>query len=149
MKYLFPLFIVLFSISCQKKKIEEQAKKDDEILKQYISDHNLNAVPTGTGLYYVIDNQGTGINPTKTSQVKIYYKGYFTDGSVFDECDSTGIILGLNQVIDGWTEGIPYFKEGGNGKLLIPSALGYGPNGTQGIPKNSVLVFDIHLIHVY
>jgi FKBP-type peptidyl-prolyl cis-trans isomerase len=34
--------------------------------------------------------------------------------------------FGLQQVIKGWTEGIPYFKEGGSGVLLIPSSLGYG-----------------------
>ena len=51
-------------------------------------------------------------------------------------------------MIEGWKEGIPYFKEGGVGKLLIPSALGYGPNGNSGIPPNSVLIFDIGLIDV-
>jgi FKBP-type peptidyl-prolyl cis-trans isomerase len=54
----------------------------------------------------------------------------------------------LQNVILGWTEGIPYFKEGGSGKLLIPSALAYGPNGTTGIPPNSVLIFEIELIEV-
>ena len=44
--------------------------------------------------------------------------------------------------------GIPYFKEGGSGKLLIPSALAYGPNGTTGIPPHSVLIFEIELIEV-
>jgi FKBP-type peptidyl-prolyl cis-trans isomerase len=51
-------------------------------------------------------------------------------------------------VISGWTEGIPKFKEGGVGKLFLPSALAYGEQGTNGIPSNSVLVFDIHLIDV-
>jgi FKBP-type peptidyl-prolyl cis-trans isomerase FkpA len=37
----------------------------------------------------------------------------------------------LQQVIKGWTEGIPYFKEGGSGVLLIPSSLGYG-SSTRG-----------------
>ncbi|MFT5602342.1 MAG: FKBP-type peptidyl-prolyl cis-trans isomerase FkpA, partial [Flavobacteriales bacterium] len=47
-----------------------------------------------------------------------------------------------------WTEGIPYFKEGGSGILLIPSHLGYGKSGTSGIPGNSVLIFDVKLIEV-
>jgi FKBP-type peptidyl-prolyl cis-trans isomerase len=51
-------------------------------------------------------------------------------------------------VIPGWTSGIPYFKEGGYGKLLIPSALGYGPSGSGSIPPNTVLVFDVKLIQV-
>jgi FKBP-type peptidyl-prolyl cis-trans isomerase FkpA len=83
-----------------------------------------------------------------TSDVKVAYKGYFTDGSVFDESSAAGITFNLQGVIAGWTEGIPFFKEGGTGKLLLPSALGYGKSGTNGIPKNSVLIFDIELLQV-
>lgn len=146
------LFTLLFGVlifgSCAKKKAKEQAKADEEIIKQYIIDHNLNATASGTGLYYVIENQGTGGSCNSFSSVRVSYKGYLTDGSVFDESDVDGISFGLQQVIKGWTEGIPYFKEGGNGKLLIPSALGYGKQGNSGIPANSVLIFDVKLIEV-
>jgi FKBP-type peptidyl-prolyl cis-trans isomerase FkpA len=54
----------------------------------------------------------------------------------------------LNQVILGWREGITYFKEGGEGILLIPSDLGYGDSGSGSIPGGAVLVFDINLIRV-
>lgn len=147
---MFPLLILLLiNVSCGKKKAEEQAKKDDEIILKYINDHNLTATKTASGLYYVIETNGGGQNPSSNSQVRVAYKGYFTTGEVFDESDASGIIFGLQQVIEGWTEGIPYFKEGGTGKLLIPSALAYGEKGTQGIPGNTVLIFDIHLIDVY
>ncbi|MCX6297073.1 MAG: FKBP-type peptidyl-prolyl cis-trans isomerase, partial [Bacteroidetes bacterium] len=59
-----------------------------------------------------------------------------------------GITFGLNEVIKGWTEGIPYFKKGGKGKLIIPADLGYGSDDYNGIPGNSVLIFDIKLIDV-
>ena len=45
-------------------------------------------------------------------------------------------------MILGWQEGITYFKEGGEGVLLIPSSLAYGSNGTGPIPGGAVLVFD-------
>ena len=91
---------------------------------------------------------GTGAQPTASSNVTVAYKGYFTDGNVFDESKAEGISFGLNQVIKGWTEGIPFFKEGGNGVLLIPSHLGYGSNGSGPIPGGSVLVFNVKLIKV-
>lgn len=150
MKHILPLLLLFFiSGSCAKKKAEEQAKKDEEIIVKYIADHNLTATATGTGLYYVIETTGGGQNPESNSQVRVAYKGYFTTGEVFDESEATGIIFGLQEVIKGWTEGIPYFKEGGSGKLLIPSALAYGPNGKGGIPGNTVLIFDINLIDVF
>lgn len=115
---------------------------------QYISDNNLNAQKTDSGLYYVINNEGTGTRPTASSNVTVAYKGYLLDDTVFDESDSNGISFGLNQVIPGWTEGIQLFKEGGDGVLLIPSNLGYGNSGNSSIPGGAVLVFDVKLISV-
>ena len=70
-------------------------------------------------MYYIIENQGTGDRPTSNSNVTVAYKGYFLDGSVFDQSSSEGITFNLQQVISGWTEGIAYFNEGGKGILLV------------------------------
>ena len=147
MKYFIPLFLltIIFS-SCNREK--RQAKKDEESITKYISNNHLNAIATGTGLYYVIDVVGTGVQPNSSSQVTVAYKGYYTDGSVFDESSSAGLTFSLSGVIQGWTEGIPYFRKGGKGKLLIPSKLGYGREGSGSVPGNTVLIFDINLIDV-
>ena len=144
--YITLLFAVLVFTSCSKdSSFEPQTEAD--ILK-YIEDNSLNATKTDSGLYYVINNEGTGSTPTSTSQVLVAYKGYFLDGSVFDQSDSNGVSFGLDQVIEGWTEGITYFKEGGDGTLLVPYYLGYGINGYSVIPGGSILAFDINLINV-
>jgi FKBP-type peptidyl-prolyl cis-trans isomerase len=49
-------------------------------------------------------------------------------------------------VISGWQEGIPKFQKGGKGKLIIPSNMAYGRQSQPGIPKNSILVFDVALL---
>jgi FKBP-type peptidyl-prolyl cis-trans isomerase FkpA len=126
--------------------VEYSAENDVEILK-YIADNQLNATKTASGLYYVIDEPGTGKQPTSTSNVTVAYKGYYTDKKVFDQ-SATGVTLDLQRVIKGWTEGIPYFKEGGSGKLLIPANLGYGSYDNSSIPGGSVLIFDVKLISV-
>jgi FKBP-type peptidyl-prolyl cis-trans isomerase FkpA len=150
MKFLYPLLaLALILGSCAKKKAEKQAKTDDDIIKQYVSDQGLTATKTSSGLYVVIDNIGTGIGCNSNATVKASYKGYFTSGEVFDSSSAAGIDFDLQSVIKGWTEGIPYFKEGGNGKLLIPSALGYGTSGNSSIPANTVLIFDVKLIDVF
>lgn len=130
------------------KKAEEQAAEDDRLIQDYIEANNLNAIKTESGLYYVIDQQGTGPACNSTSDVRVAYTGYFLDGIIFDGSDQQGITFNLGGVIEGWRQGIPFFNEGGTGKLLIPSALGYGPSGSNSIPPNTVLVFDIHLIEV-
>ncbi|MBL4706165.1 MAG: FKBP-type peptidyl-prolyl cis-trans isomerase [Flavobacteriales bacterium] len=149
MKYIGPLLIALFLLSaCSKKRAEKQAEEDEQIILDYIADQGLTAVATGTGLYYVINDAGTGTQPVSSSDVTVAYKGYFTDGNVFDESTAAGITFNLQGVIQGWTEGIPKLKEGGDGILLIPSALGYGSNGSGSIPGNTVLIFDVELIDV-
>ena len=142
---LFLLIGVIFT-ACNKE--EKQAALDEEIITNYISDNNLNAISTGSGLYIVISNEGTGESCNASSNVIVDYKGYLTNGTIFDESTSAGITCNLGNMITGWTEGIPYFREGGNGILLIPSALGYGDQANGGIPANSVLIFDISLLEV-
>lgn len=150
MNYLLPLlFASLLFSACKKKDTEgDQAAKDEATIKQYISDNNLNATATGSGLYIVTSNPGNGASCNSSSNVKVSYKGYFTNGEVFDQSSVAGITFNLQNVIKGWTEGIPHFKEGGSGILLIPSALGYGANGNSSIPGNTVLIFEITLIDV-
>ena len=141
------LFTLLF-ISCSSDdEVNFEPQTEADIIK-YITDNNLNAQKSSSGLYYVINNEGSGARPTGTSNVTVAYKGYFLDGSVFDQSNASGISFGLNQVIAGWTEGITYFKEDGEGVLLVPSNLGYGSSGNSSIPGGAVLVFDIRLISV-
>ena len=121
---------------------------DEDIILQYISDNNLNAEPTGSGLYYVINSTGNGEFPNINSLVTVAYKGTLTDGTTFDQSSSNGITFTLSNVIQGWQEGIPLFSEGGSGILLIPSALGYGSQSVGNIPENSVLIFEVTLLNV-
>jgi FKBP-type peptidyl-prolyl cis-trans isomerase FkpA len=139
--------ILLTGTSC-KKNVISQETADDNIIKKYISDNGLSATATGSGLYYVITSQGKGAQPNSNSDVIVNYKGYLTNGAVFDQSKTGGLAISLTEVIKGWQEGIPYFKKGGKGKLLIPSALGYGSTAKSSIPANSVLIFDIELLDV-
>ena len=149
MKYtLLALFITLF-VSCNSDDGPiDYTEVNEQEIKDYIAEHDLDAARSDTGLYYVIDEIGSGAQPTPSSNVTVAYKGYFTGGGVFDPGNANGISFDLNRVIVGWTEGITYFNEGGNGLLLIPSHLGYGPNGRGTIPGGAVLIFDIDLISV-
>ena len=151
MKYSLMALAFTILISCESDKKSEDidyVAKNDQEITAYIAENNLEAQKSNSGLYYVINEEGTGAQPTATSNVTVAYKGYYLNGKVFDQSDENGISFGLQQVIKGWTEGIPYFKEGGNGILLVPAHLGYGNNNYSGIPGGSVLIFDVSLISV-
>ncbi len=137
----------MICISCLKNDESNNNQTEADIIK-YIEYHNLDAEKSNTGLYFVIEVQGDGAKPNINSNVTVSYKGYYLDGTVFDQSNEDGISFNLTQVIPGWTEGITYFNEGGEGMLLIPPHLGYGSNSHGSIPGGSVLVFDIKLLSV-
>ena len=153
MKYSLITLVFVFLISCisnddsAEPEIDYTAQNEQEIL-DYIQDNNLVAEKSNSGLYYVINEIGTGAQPDLESNVTVVYKGYFTDETVFDESDSDGISFDLRQLIPGFAEGITYFKEGGNGTLIIPSRLAYGNQGSGPIPPGEVILFDVELISV-
>jgi FKBP-type peptidyl-prolyl cis-trans isomerase len=148
MKNLLLVLIVMISVSACKKK-DKQEDVDKEIILKYIADHNLNAIEGEEGLFYVVDEAGSGDACKSNSTIKTTYKGYLTNGNVFDEGTIDNFALG--NAIRGWQLGMPKYKEGGNGILLIPSHLGYGANGSLSgsIPGNAVIIFDVELIKVY
>jgi FKBP-type peptidyl-prolyl cis-trans isomerase FkpA len=128
---------------------QHQANREKKAIEKYISEKGWSASMTESGIYCIMDEEGTGANPGTTSSVTVSYKGYLLDnGTVFDESPVTGITFSLSQVIRGWKEGIPLFRQGGRGKLIIPSRLAYGRHQNGRIPPNSVLVFEVTLVDV-
>ena len=145
---LLSCLIIVLLFACKKDDSVDQQAVDRQIIRDYITENNLTVDSTESGLYYIIENPGVGENPTLSNTVKVEYKGYLTNGNVFDQTQAgQPIEFGLNQVIAGWQEGIQLFKPGGNGMLLIPSHLGYGTRGAgTSIPPNTVILFDVELV---
>ena len=96
---------------------------------------------------------GTGAEVTATSKVAVTYKGWLTDGTLFDQTktDASGKIqpfvfqMGAKQVIPGWEQGVAGMKVGGKRRVIVPPAVGYGQAGQGPIPANAVLVFDVEV----
>ncbi len=96
---------------------------------------------------------GKGDAASAKSTVTVNYTGAVAaTGIIFQSSLDSGqpATFPLNQVIKGWSEGIPGMKAGGVRRLLIPAALAYGANPPQGsgIPANADLVFDVTLIKI-
>jgi len=148
-KLFFTLLATCFIfISCDDDDdVADQLRKDKKIIEEYLEENNLTAQSTKSGLYYIIDEEGTGDRPNVFSIISVSYTGTLLDGTVFDQGEASEIPL--YSYIEGWQEGIPMFKEGGSGKLIVPSKLGYGAyenvTSYDTIPKNSVLLFEITL----
>ena len=108
-------------------------------------------------LYYLVEEEGTTVFPTRSDSVLTTYTGMTLDSLVFDSRKAV-IWLPLTDVITGWSYGFTHYKGGnkiinadesfyyegfGKGILFIPSGLAYGNRGSSGIAPNSPLVFEI------
>ncbi len=107
------------------------------------------------GLQYIDIKTGSGTAAKAGSTVTVEYTGWLkSTGKKFDSSFDRGgqpfdvTPLGQAQVIQGWNEGLMGAKAGGIRRLIIPSALGYGPQANGPIPANSVLIFDITVLAV-
>lgn len=102
---------------------------------------------------------GTGAEAAPGSVVSILYVGMLEDGTVFDSSANNNnqplvFQLGAEGIIPGFQIGVNGMKEGGERRIVIPAELGYGAEGvkdaagTQIIPGNARLVFDVRLVKV-
>ena len=125
---------------------------DDKILSDIIAKDKLNVQKTEKGVYVEIKNAGQGEVIDSGKVVTVDYKGMTLSGKIFDQSyDANGksmkpftFPVGQHQAIEGWDDGIKMFRNGGEGRLFIPSALAYGTRGAGAdILPNSCLVFEI------
>ncbi len=94
-----------------------------------------------------------GAEAKPNSTITVNYTGAVAaTGTIFESSLDSGqpATFGLNQVIKGWTQGVPGMRVNGHRRLLIPASLAYAGNPPpgSGIPTNADLVFDIVLLDV-
>lgn len=158
-KLLAPLVIAAIVFSSCMKNDNKCGFNDNNIivpdaemlaLEDSLAAHNITAIKHPSGFYYSISNPGTGQSVVNLcSNIFVNYKGKFFNGVIFDSTQA-GITANfqLGGVIEGWRKGIPLVKGGGDINLYIPPSLAYGAterNGLVPIPKNSYMVFEIHI----
>lgn len=105
-----------------------------------------------SGLKYTILTPGKSSQVAKAGdKVSVHYTGWLTSGKQFDSSVGKSpfeFTLGAGGVIAGWEEGVAGMKVGEKRKLVIPGKLGYGAAGTDGIPANATLIFEVELLGI-
>ncbi len=156
--------VVMVSVKSQQQMREEQEAHaaqqktiDDKILRDYFTANSISATRTNSGLYYLIEKEGTGQTARPGQAVTVNYTGRTMDGKIFDSntdpamghAEPFTFVVGQGMVIPGWDEGVSLFKKGTKAKLFIPSTLAYGQNSpSPAIPADAVLMFDIEVLKI-
>ncbi len=153
--------------TAQKAAIEERlmqelspentrAGKQRNDLINYAIDQVWDVQADSAGYFYQILAPGSGETIMEGDLVNLHYRGSFLNGTVFDDSRSRNKPLQfyVGQMIPGWNLALQKMKPGGAMRLLLPSALAYGPEGLLRAPADSlvgahqVLIFEIDNLQV-
>lgn len=130
---------------------------DDPLGPQYPEDTNFAAsleidleqmTRLPSGVYVQTLQAGEG-EPVQSGTITVGYTLWIPDGSQL-QAGSFPFTLGEGEVIPGFELGVLGMRVDEIRKLVIPSELAYGnnPPSGSGIPKHSVLIFQVQLISV-
>ena len=131
---------------------EAKIKPNIEEGRKFLAQNKLKpgVITTASGLQYEVIREGTGIKPAAVDTFVCHYRGTLLNGTEFDASYNRNqpLVMGVSQVIRGWTEGLQLMPVGSKYKFYIPYDLAYGTNDQGPIPGGSLLVFEVELLDV-
>ena len=147
------------------RRAKERPIREKAIIEKYLEEKGLEATESPDGIFQVVIEEGTGPKPQEGQCATVNYTVRLMDGTLIDTSDPEvakaedkfdgrrryqpyTFTVGNDQVIPGWHKGVPLVNKGGKSTLVLPSALGYGTRGRQGIAPNTILVFDIEVVDI-
>ncbi|SFE91040.1 FKBP-type peptidyl-prolyl cis-trans isomerase [Thermophagus xiamenensis] len=127
-------------------------EKEQEKIKQYVEDNQLDMHATGTGLWYRIDEPGTGDFIQKGQIVTLDYKIKLLDGTLCYDSEELGpkeFLVGRGGVESGLEEGILMLKNGGRALFIMPPHLAHGLIGDdEKIPSRAIIIYEVEVVDV-
>jgi peptidylprolyl isomerase len=110
-------------------------------------------IKTSSGLRYIVLKEGNGNLIKPKQKAELHYAGFLWNGTKFDSSYDKGIpysfTVGAGEVIAAWDEALQLMNKGRKLRILVPSQLGYGEQGSPPeIPRNARLIFDIELLEI-
>lgn len=122
------------------------------IIQRYLAKKNIKIQPDSTGAVLLESKPGNGNIPQKGDTVEVRLHGELLNGRIFDDTESYGGFAFTwgdeAQVIPGVRKVLSTMKEGGYAKIILPSRLAFGPEGSIGIvPAHTPVVYTIELLH--
>lgn len=144
--YSFALLGILVLLNSCKKEYETIESIDDAKIQAYIKQNNLTMTKDPSGFYYQVVQQGTGDVLQNKDSVFYTFNIKSLSGVVYQETKpytNYGTYLGYITPTPFRIAIANNLKRGGSVKLIIPSHLAFGKNGSGNIPSNEVVVAEV------
>lgn len=131
---------------------EKLVKSEEEKINDFIERYGWNMLNTGSGLRYLIYENGNGRLADTGNVVMLNYTLTLLNGDTIYTSHKNGkkeFLVGKGNVESGLEEAILLLKEGDRAKIIIPSHLAFGlPGDGDKIPAKATLVYDLELIQL-
>lgn len=158
---LLPIFICFGACDVYDETL--QSEQDRQLIEAYVISNGLVGTFDGSGVFIAIQDSGMVDSdtvrkqntPNRNDTIQVVYTGYLLDGTQIGSSGGQPVKLSnghyplLNELLEGWQEGLPYFQRQAFGEIIVPSPLAYGPYGTESIEPNSILRFEIEVRDFY
>lgn len=125
---------------------------EEEELKAFLDSSSLD-MNYQEGMYYVMEDTGEGDAIKGGDLVQVHYKGYFLNGQLFDSSYDSDKPLEFqygypNQVIRGFELAIHRMKSGGKAKIILPSHLAFGTEGSVSgiVPPFTPVIYELEIV---
>lgn len=104
---------------------------------------------TDSGLQYQVIETGEGSSPDEKAHLTIHQRVWLINGKVIGDTyqENKPSEAEMNELIEGYQEGIQLMNKGARYKFFVPPELAWGKKGTGSkIPPNALLIFDTRLL---
>ena len=136
--------------------LESKNEFDEEMIEQLLLSKYIEEVGTkmGKGICKKVLVKGAGETVKKEDRITIAYKGYFINRLKFDEISgSTAFTFKYGtpgQVIKGLEIAIKSMREGEKSKIIIPSQLAFGEEGstTLIVPSFTSVIYELEILKI-
>lgn len=127
--------------------------KDIDKIKDYVDEKDLGKFKKNKhGVFIRIEKEGNGKFAERGDEVIMHSNGFTIEGkkffSTYDYKQPLSFKAFTGQMIPGFDEAIEKFDEGSEGTVIVPSPLAYSDQVIKGIPKYSVMRFDIKIVKI-
>jgi FKBP-type peptidyl-prolyl cis-trans isomerase len=143
--------LTLEEFNDRKINLASNESKQIESYFKTIQDYELSI--DSLGFYWIEKPNSSNMPEVKQkSVVKLSYEGSFLNGRIFEKSpDNFELIYGIpDQIIKGLNYVIKKLKKGQNAKIILPSRLAFGENGSSNgiIAPYTPLIYKVNIIDI-
>ena len=127
-------------------------KEEISVLLKYLRENKIEAAPLQSGLYFLQQKKGYGPLPDTGDILKVKLKVAELNGKqLYSNQNTSGSLqIEFGKPFDtrGFMQGLSMMRKGAKARMLVPSPIGVGAYGMQGVAAYTTLEYEVELLDI-